>query len=113
MSLVKEARAARIRQLNDHLRTEFGGGKIVLSASVAELGHELKAAALMELRKFDKFTPDNDPYGEHDFGSFELGHYTFVFKIDYYDKECIGGSEDPSDFDKTTRVLTFMLREDY
>ena len=61
----------------------------------------------------DDFNPDNDPYSEHDFGSFEIGHYHFVFKIDYYDKECIGGSEDPADFEKTTRVLTFMLREDY
>jgi hypothetical protein len=28
---------------------------------------------------------NNDPYGEHDFGSFELAGEKFFWKIDYYD----------------------------
>ena len=51
--------------------------------------------------------------GEHDFVSFEHCNRTFFWKCDYYDKEMDGGSEDPADPDKTTRVGTLMLAEDY
>ena len=37
------------------------------------------------VRWFDAFTPDNDPYGEHDFGSFSYAGETFFWKWDYYD----------------------------
>jgi hypothetical protein len=55
----------------------------------------------------------NDPYGEHDFGSFEVTGHKFFFKIDAYDIDMRFGSEDPADPTKTTRVLTLMLAEDY
>ena len=61
----------------------------------------------------DEFDADNDPYSEHDFGSFELCNREFFWKIDYYDKELQFGSEDPADPEKTTRVLTLMLAQDY
>jgi Protein of unknown function (DUF3768) len=63
--------------------------------------------------EFGDFTPDNDPYGEHDFGCFELGACKFMWKIDYYDQRCEFGSEDPSDPRRTTRVLTLMLASEY
>lgn len=37
----------------------------------------------------------------------------FFFKIDYYDKELVHGAEDPADPERTTRVLTAMLAEEY
>ena len=73
----------------------------------------VKANALVEVARFDRFTSDNDPYGEHDFGSFELVGRKFFWKLDYYDPTMAFGSEDPSDPKKTTRVLTLMLAEDY
>ena len=32
-----------------------------------------------------EFKPDNDPYGEHDFGSFMLGDTKVLWKIDVYE----------------------------
>ena len=56
---------------------------------------------------------DNDPHREHDFGSFEIEGETYFFKIDYYALDMIGGSEDPADPEKTTRVLTIMRADEY
>ena len=103
----------RIRELNDAFRRTFAGGKVVMTASVAALPEMVRANALLQVARFDDFTPDNDPHGEHDFGSFELCGRTFFFKVDYFDANMEFGSEDPSDPDKTTRVLTLMLAEDY
>ena len=56
---------------------------------------------------------DNDPHGEHDFGSFELCGRKLFWKIEYYDPDLQHGSEDPADPAKTMRVLTVMLAEEY
>ena len=103
----------KVRALNDAFRKSFAGGKVVMTASVAELPDVVRANALVEVSRFDRFTEDNDPHGEHDFGSFELIGRKFFFKIDCYDATMEFGSEDPSDPEKTTRVLTLMLAEDY
>ena len=103
----------RIREVNDAFRKSFSGGKVVTTASVAALPDMVRANALLEVTRFDRFTEDNDPHGEHDFGSFELVGRKFFFKIDYFDASMEFGSEDPSDPTKTTRVLTLMLAEDY
>jgi hypothetical protein len=60
-----------------------------------------------------QFTTDNDPNGEHDFGSFTLVGRKFFWKIEYYDKELRYGSENPADPGVTTRVLTLMLASEY
>lgn len=62
---------------------------------------------------FADFTEVNDPHGEHDFGSFQFGGEKCFWKIDYYDLDYQGGSDDPSDLSKTRRVLTIMLDEEY
>jgi hypothetical protein len=104
---------ATVAALNDALRTTLQGGNVVITAGVHALTPEVKAQALSALRGFSAFTKDNDPHGEHDFGSFELAGEKFFFKIDYYDARMEFGSEDPSDPGQTTRVLTLMLAEDY
>src|SRR6266480_1510430 len=100
--------ADRIRQLNDAFRRTFSGGRVLMTTGVAALPDMVKAAALQAVAAFGEFTEDNDPHGEHDFGSFELVNRKFFWKIDYYDERCEFGSEDPSDPKKTTRVLTVM-----
>jgi hypothetical protein len=103
----------RIRELNDALRQTFTGGKVMLTSGVAELPDCVKAEALRQVATFSEFSPDNDPHGEHDFGSFTLVGRKFFWKIDCYDREMIHGSEDPADQAKTTRVLTIMLANEY
>jgi hypothetical protein len=105
--------SAAIRELNDAFRKTFAGGKVVMTASVTELPDMVRANALLEVCRFDAFSPDNDPHGEHDFGSFDLVGRKFFWKIDIYDANMEFGSEDPGDPKKTTRVLTLMLAEDY
>lgn len=106
-------RVLRIRELNDALRSTFSGGKVVTTAGVAALPNMVVAEALMQVTRFNDFGPDNDPYGEHDFGAFDLCGRTFFWKIDYYDQTLAFGSDDPADPGQTTRVLTVMLAEDY
>ncbi|HEX5865738.1 MAG TPA: DUF3768 domain-containing protein [Casimicrobiaceae bacterium] len=112
-ALSQTANAARIRELNDAFRRTFSGGKVVMTAGVDALPDMVKAAALKKAATFDAFTDDNDPHGEHDFGSFELCGRKFFWKIDYYDRAMEYGSEDPGDPDKTTRVMTVMLASEY
>ena len=105
--------ADKIRTLNDGLRTMLQGGKVMMTAGVNALPPDILASALSKMREFNDFSADNDPHGEHDFGSFEVNGHQLFFKIDYYDLKLEYGSEDPTDPAKTTRVLTLMLAEEY
>jgi len=106
--------AARIAELNDLLRTTFLTGKVVLTPGILTLKSEIREAALSAVREFTTFNKDNDPFGEHDFGSIDIAGAGPVFwKIDYYNPDLSGGSSDPSDPAKTMRVLTIMLALEY
>lgn len=105
--------AAAIRLLNDQLRTTGTGGAIVISRGVAALGPAAVAAIQAAVRAFDTFGAGNDPYGEHDFGSFLRDGEWIVWKIDYYDSTGRRGSPDPANPAVTTRVLTIMLAAEY
>lgn len=105
---------ARIRELNDTFRRTFRGGRVTVTAGINALDSDAKAAIYEQVRSFDSFTADNDPHGEHDFGSVTTADGDKVFwKIDYYDARCEYGSEDPSDPGQTTRILTIMFAEEY
>ena len=112
MTNAKE-KTARIRDLNDAFRKSFDGGRVMLTAGVNALPSDVRAMAIRKVATFSEFTPDNDPHGEHDFGSFDLAGQKFFWKIDAYDKAMQYGSEDASDPAQTTRVLTLMLAEEY
>jgi Protein of unknown function (DUF3768) len=114
------AQTARIRELNDALRTAdngitalLAGGQLVLTRGVAERGWTFTDRAMKAVREFADFTEDNDPHGEHDFGIFELDGISLNWKIDYYDRDLKYGSADPSDPQQTRRVLTILLAEEY
>src|SRR5580700_567371 len=96
-----------IAKLNDAFRTAMIGGRLCVTAGL--VGRPDLDMIIEKVRTFDRFAEDNDPYGEHDFGSFEQNGDTLFWKIDCYDSEMRMGSPDPSDPNVTTRVLTVML----
>ena len=84
-----------------------------MTAGVAALGAETAMRIVKTIAAYDGFCHANDPYEEHDFGSFEVEGRTLFFKIDYYDKSRTYHSADPADPSVTERVITIMLAEEY
>jgi len=111
-------KVARIRELNDAFRKYPWGdaralGKTVVTAGINAHGPEFVLKVLDAVAGFNAFTPDNDPHGEHDFGNLDVDGQKIYFKIDYFDRDGLYGSEDPSDPKQTTRAMTVMLAEEY
>ena len=111
-------RTKRIAALNDALRHDPGTGeqgRIVMTRGVSALGIPFTMQALAKLKAFDAFTNDNDPYGEHDFGSFALAGHKLFWKIDYFEKgtDYLAGAQTPENPATTDRLLTIMLAEEY
>jgi len=106
-----DASTAKIAALNDHARQSFTGCRVVITQGVQALDDV--PSVLDQVRWYNAFTPDNDPYGEHDFGLFRHAEETVFWKIDTYDVDLQMHSPDPSDPAVTTRVLTIMLAEEY
>jgi hypothetical protein len=105
-------RAVKIAELNDRLR-KFGlDGKIHLTRAVASQPADVIVALFRALRDFDAFGPENDPYGEHDFGSVTIADETFFWKIDCFNLALEFASPDAADETVTCRVLTLMAAED-
>lgn len=107
-----DQRRQRMRELNDQLRQGIGG-RIMVTCGVSAHGTAFVAEALRAVAAFDAFTPDNDPYGEHDFGVLTVRDTRLLFKLDAYDRELNFASPDPADPKVTVRVLTIMLAEEY
>ena len=105
--------AERIRVLNDALRSNLATGVAVITPGVAALGKEAVDRIVKTIAVYDDFCHANDPYEEHDFGSFEVDGRTVFFKIDYFDKTLTVHSPDATDPAVTERVITIMLAEEY
>ena len=65
------------------------------------------------VQNFNDFNEGNDPYKEHDFGSFDYNGNKIFWKIDYYDLNNQYYSENPANPDITNRVLTIMTVYEY
>jgi Protein of unknown function (DUF3768) len=108
-----DTKTVRIRALNDELRQHLTGGMAVITPGVAALGPEAVERIVKTIAVFGDFSHANDPYEEHDFGSFEADGTMIFFKIDYFDRELSMHSPDPADPSVTQRVITIMLAEEY
>jgi Protein of unknown function (DUF3768) len=81
----------------------FNQGHAVMTTGIAALGAEAVARIIKTIQAYDDFCHANDPYEEHDFGSFEAEGHTIFFKIDYFDCTLTVHSPDPSDPDDQAR----------
>ena len=111
--MTDKTQSEAIRHLNDKFRRELLGGTLLLTAGIIALGGEAQARIIAAVQAFDAFTPDNDPYCEHDFGCVEVDGERIFFKFDYFDLTRAMYSDDPADPSKTERVLTIMLASEY
>jgi hypothetical protein len=107
------ANTAVIRTLNDQLRHDFSRGVAVMTLGVAALGPEAAERIFRTIATYDDFCEANDPWNEHDFGSFQADGETIFFKIDYLDRSMTMHSPDPANPAVTTRVITIMLANEY
>jgi hypothetical protein len=102
-----------IAERNDEFRRTGNGGLTFATKGINALSGDAQIEIYRRVRRFDSFTPENDPHAEHDFGSFELDGKTIFWKIDLYDNDLNFGSPNPEDPSVTTRVLTILLAEEY
>jgi hypothetical protein len=113
MSEAPAMKAARIRELNDQLRCQAVGGRVVITRGIAAFGADGMRQVLTAVAGFDDFTEDNDPWGEHDCAVLTVNGRRVIFKVDYFDRDLAYHSPDASDPAVTQRVMTVMLAEEY
>ena len=65
------------------------------------------------IAEYSRWEPGNDPYGEHDFGAFDLFGSHIFFKIDYCHPDQDTCAPDPASVELCRRVLTIMLADEY
>ena len=92
----------KVAKLNDFLR-----GYILTATPVKD-----KIVITEGVSKLDKQI-HNNRFGERDFGAFGVNGMDFFWKISYYDNDMKYHSEDKSNPEKTTRVLTIMRSEEW
>jgi hypothetical protein len=121
---------ARIARLNDLARRAMGVACTAVATvgfrSLSEADQSQRPRTYRNLRRFHE---DSDPHGERDFGTiYQLGDGRWTterpracdderervfWKLDYYDRELMFGSEDAANPAVTRRVLTIMLSDEY
>lgn len=75
---------------------------LVATVGIMSLGTDEVVDILHKVRQFDNFNNDNDPWGQHDFGSFEHKSEKIFWKIDDY-----AGQQGYN------LILTVMLAKEY
>ena len=74
----------KIAQLNDAARSN--AANYMATRGIMSLDEVTISDIFVAVQDFSKFTEDNDPYGEHDFGSLIIAGQKIFWKIDYYKK---------------------------
>jgi hypothetical protein len=106
-------RAAKIALLNDQFRSTFTGGQVVMTSGINALDEKTRVEIIAAVMKFEAFDEDNDPHGEHDYGTAQIAGHTYVWKIDTYDLRLKYMSSNPADPAVTRRVLTILLPSEW
>lgn len=119
--MIDTIKSARIRQLNDELRTmgRSSNGRIMAVGTLGEEGPEKVERVWEACARITAWPKGDDPDGVRDFGKFEVDGENYVFKIYCYFKidsssaDEMNRSECPDDPNTTIRVLALMYAEDY
>lgn len=69
------------------------------------------SGSIEEIRRFKEFTEDNDPYGEHEFGTIHWYGEKVFWKIDYYDQQLEYGKEPLSPNCRRVMTVTLGMRD--
>ncbi|MEP3328866.1 DUF3768 domain-containing protein [Sedimentitalea sp.] len=88
-------------------------GQVLITPGVSSEGAAFQAAALAAVATDTRFTEDNDPWGDHTFGTVLVGDQKLFWKVDLYDLDFEYGSERPFDPTVTQRALTIMCPREY
>ena len=106
---VQNETSMKIAELNDAARSN--AMNYMATRGIISLGEVAISEALVGVQQFSSFTEDNDPYGEHDFGSLTVAGEKVFWKIDYYNQQLQYGCH-PLNPD-CRRIVTIMLAEEY
>lgn len=103
---------SKICKKNDELRSQLPllprPHRLMLTQGIrAEFSDEDIPEILMQIKNTDKFDDGDDPWKEHDFGSFVFKDERIYWKFDYYCNAFETFKENG------TRVLTVMLASEY
>jgi hypothetical protein len=107
-----DLRTQRIRALDDHLRKHPTSDVAIMTPGIAALGQEAANRIIKTITTFDDFCHANNPYENHDNGSFEADGRTVSFKIEHYERPPDSPSVGPVDQPDRVRVITVMLAEE-
>lgn len=113
LHMTLRSKTREIAALNDLARQTFMFCRVVFTEGLMSLEDDDLQAVVSLVRSFTDFNPNNDPYGEHDFGMVTHKGEKYFWKFDYYDQNMEFGSPDPSDTTQTTRVLTIFHSDEY
>ena len=82
--VIQNETSAKIAALNDEHRRSMQG--CTVTKGIVAMGSAANEV-FVGVRDYTDFNEDNDPYGEHDFGSLKVAGEKIFWKIDYYDEK--------------------------
>jgi hypothetical protein len=94
---------------NDIFRNTMSGRVVVTSGVESSFNRN---DIIQRVKLYGDFNDDNDPYGEHNFGAFDIDETRYFWKIDYYSPDMEFGA-DPYETSVFERVLTIMRADEY
>ena len=104
---------ARIASLNDEFRRRGFGGIVSISQRIQARGDVFITTATQAVKADDRFTPETDPRGRHDFGIVDVYGTRVCWKIDYLREDDPTLPVDPACLSSTLRVLSIFTPLEY
>ncbi len=104
---------ARIASLNDEFRRRGFGGIVTVSERIRARGDLFATIAKQAVQADDRFTPETDPRGRHDFGIVTVDGTRVCWKIDYQREDDPTLPVDPASAHNTLRLLSIFTPLEY